>query len=612
MTPQPGLALDDLFRLRWLGRPQISPDGLLVALIETTLDPSRDRMSRRAVIRTSTPGDGPERPVSGADAAGIAWSPDGSSLAVAGEDGLWIHPASGGAGRRLAAAASDEPDWSPDGGRIAVCVKDGSHPYVQVHYIEQGVTRSVETSGRAAQPRWSPDGRSLGFLSEGRLWVTTSSLDGGRRGVPLPVEQALSFTWSPDGTRVAVLGRVDADLVDVGLSLWTVALGNGGNRRLNGPTDAALGSAVRGDDPRGTGPPALCWSPATGRIYVESVERGRGPLCWFAADGQRSGRLLDGEHACLEPAVSPAGLVAAVVTGPTSPGEIWIVDERSGESHQSTHAGAEVAQRALATRQIRISHEGEELDGWLTGGTEGWPALIVNVHGGPYYAVGWRFTFEVQRLAATGASVLTVNPRGSSGRGDAFAAANRGDWGGVDAGDIEAAVDGVVAKMGFDRERVALWGVSYGGFMTQWLLSRSRRFCTAVSENGISDFVRIWDEQPASRPLWTLALGGTPNTSILFDDRSPIRRAYDVLTPLLLVHAEEDESCPLSQSLHMYQVLRDLGASVELIRLPGEGHLVNLVGRPSSRLRRAGAVDRWLARTLYGADPDRHEGEVRR
>jgi dipeptidyl aminopeptidase/acylaminoacyl peptidase len=93
-------------------------------------------------------------------------------------------------------------------------------------------------------------------------------------------------------------------------------------------------------------------------------------------------------------------------------------------------------------------------------------------------------------------------------------------------------------------------------------------------------------------------MGGTPDDTDRFDRRSPVRAAQRISAPLLLVHAEQDENCPIGQSEQMLGALRSRGADAELVRLPGEGHLVNVTGRPSSRLRRARAVDRWLDRTL--------------
>jgi dipeptidyl aminopeptidase/acylaminoacyl peptidase len=322
-------------------------------------------------------------------------------------------------------------------------------------------------------------------------------------------------------------------------------------------------------------------------------------LAWFDAAGDH-GLLLDGDHVCLSPSLSDNGRLATVVCGPDGPGDIWVSDEIGIDPQKVTDVDAETIDLMAPTRQFRIEHDGVAIDAWLTGHRHNTPApLVVNVHGGPYYAVGWRFTFEVQRLAGLGAMVLTLNPRGSSGCGDGFATAIRGDWGGVDAMDVNAVIDLVAANPDVDDSRIAAWGVSYGGWMVEWLLVNSTRFRTGISENGISDFHTLWVGRPDRRAFWELALGGPPSASDRYVERSPVSGVAKVTTPLLLVHAEEDENVPIEQSEQLTAALSRAGADVELVRLPGEGHLVNLIGRPSSRMRRADAVDRWLDRTLF-------------
>jgi dipeptidyl aminopeptidase/acylaminoacyl peptidase len=212
------------------------------------------------------------------------------------------------------------------------------------------------------------------------------------------------------------------------------------------------------------------------------------------------------------------------------------------------------------------AEDGTAVDAWLTAAPGPAPRpLLVNVHGGPHGAVGWRFTAETQRMAARGYAVLTLNPRGSQGYGEDFARAIRDDWGGVDWSDVLAAADTASRLRTVDGSRAAIWGVSYGGFMAMWAVTRTGRFAAAVSENGRSDLVGAWDR---------------------------------VTTPLMLIHAQDDQVCPVAQSERARAALRALGREVELVRIPGEGHLMNLVGRPSSRQRRADAIDRFLAAAL--------------
>jgi dipeptidyl aminopeptidase/acylaminoacyl peptidase len=602
-----GLVARDLFGLRWLGSPRISPDGTRVAYIESALDEEADRTRHRVGLVAVASGrtrwiDGIPEPTD------AAWSPDGSALALSTASGLWVGAADGGRARQVAPGSVSEATWSPDGGRLAYtsapaddsAATAGPAGRIRVVGLAGSDPRLVGQAGAAWHPRWSPDGRSLAFLADDQPWRISADLSGSPARIRTPAAVTTAFEWSPDSSAVACLGRRDRDLIDVGQRLWVVDAASGSARELPCRGGASLGSPVRGDDPRGTAGPAICWSGRTGRIYLEASVHGRGPLVWLAPTSAESGTLLDGEHACLSPSLSRVGSLAVVICGPAGPGDIWVVGEDGGRAVRLTAADDEVAARAAPTAHTLVQRDGAAIDAWLTGSAAGGTApLVVSVHGGPYYSVGWRFTFEVQRLAARGALVLTLNPRGSAGCGDDFATGIRGDWGGADAADITAAVDAVATRRDIDDARIAICGVSYGGFMAQWLLTQSGRYRTGISENGISDFRGMWQADPGRRAFWRLAMGGAPDTSDRYDQRSPLRSADRIRAPLLLVHAELDKTCPIAQSTWMLDALRLAGVGAELVTLPGEGHLINVTGRPSSRLLRARTVDHWLDRTLF-------------
>ncbi|WP_433087251.1 S9 family peptidase [Dactylosporangium sp. CA-052675] len=615
--------------LRWLDDPRLSPAGDRVAYVERALDHTGDAVTSRVGVVPA--GGGPTAWFG--EGAAPRWSPDGHRLAVCRGAALWLVDTATGAARRLAASdggQATEPAWSPDGTRLAfthvalVESPDGSRvDGLPGLYRRHRRIRVVDDRGRplwtvaddAYGPQWSPDGARLGFLTT-RFGTRPDLCHVGAAAGPGPVTRVTDgagpvrgFAWSPDGRRLAYLGHRHGDAGDVNLRLWLT------DRAGNAPADLTaawvhgLGNPVRGDDPRGTGDAPVVWSAATGRIYAEVAVGGRGPLAWFAPASGTDGLAFDGAHACLSPTAG-GGRVAFVRSDAANPGDIHVADEASGRSRAVTDANPGAARRALPTAPLSVrAGDGVAIDAWLTvaPGDASRP-LLVNVHGGPHGAVGWRYTAEVQRLAARGYAVLTLNPRGSQGYGEAFATAIRGDWGGTDWSDVCAAVDAATALPTVDPRRTAIWGVSYGGFMTQWAVAHSARFAAAVSENGISDFVAAWGSGAGAPASWDLPMGGRPWTSSRFVDRSPLVHADRIATPLLLVHAEHDQVCPVAQSEQMHAALRTLGRDVELVRIPGEGHLMNLHGRPSSRARRAAAVDRFLDRHLCPDPPEAGTG----
>ncbi|MEV4534226.1 S9 family peptidase [Asanoa sp. NPDC049518] len=585
--------------LRWLADPRPSPDGTRVAYVERSLDPDADAVVSRVGV---VPAGGGPTVWLGAGTA-PRWSPDGRRLAVSRGDGLWLVDPATGEGRELARQGGGEVTeaaWSPDGQLLAIArsalvdALDGirvdglpglyrRHRRVQVVDV-YGRPRWT-LPGDAHSPQWS--GERIGFLTDrfgGREDLCVATGPDRIVRVTDGAGPVRGFAWSPDGARLAYLGHRHGDAADVNLRLFLTDPG----MELTADWTYGLGNPVRGDDPRGTGAAPVVWSAASDRIYTEVSVGGRGPLAWFAPSSGRGGRVFDGPHTCLSPAVG-GGRVTFVRSDALNPGDVHVADEPTGRSRALTEANPSAVAAAAPMTPVAV----EGVDAWLTAHDGDRRPLLVNVHGGPHGAVGWRHTAEVQRLAARGYAVLTLNPRGSQGYGEAFATAIRGDWGGADWQDVTAVVNAAAALPGVDRERMAIWGVSYGGFMAQWAIAHTSRFACAVSENGISDFVAAWRS-----PFWDLPMGGAPWTSPRYVDRSPLMKADRIRTPLLLVHAEHDQVCPVAQSEQLHAALRALGRDVELVRIPGEGHLMNLHGRPSHRARRAAAVDAFLDRHL--------------
>jgi dipeptidyl aminopeptidase/acylaminoacyl peptidase len=195
----------------------------------------------------------------------------------------------------------------------------------------------------------------------------------------------------------------------------------------------------------------------------------------------------------------------------------------------------------------------------------------------------------------------SVTPSSTPGRGSAprtdrrFATAIRGGWGAADWASLERLIDAVTATPGIDAGRVAITGVSYGGYLSMWAITRSARFSAAISENVLAE----WGAEDDGGAWLDAELGGPPSECPeVYVASSPIAAADRIRTPLLLIHTDLDRNCPIGQSEQMLAALRSLGRDVEFVVIRGEGHLMNLTGRPSRRLARARAVDRWLGRYL--------------
>jgi dipeptidyl aminopeptidase/acylaminoacyl peptidase len=222
---------------------------------------------------------------------------------------------------------------------------------------------------------------------------------------------------------------------------------------------------------------------------------------------------------------------------------------------------------------------------------------VLLVHGGPYTAWGEAFNSDARVLCEAGFGVLLVNPRGSRGYGWEFATAIDGDWGNLDYLDLMAAVDHAVEKRWADPDRLGVAGVSYGGFMTAWMVSHTHRFKAAVCENGVTNFVSMYGTSDVGLSYLPEALGGAPHECIdTYMHCSPITTMHTAVTPTLVISGDSDHRCPPEQSLQLYATLKRAGCETELLVLPDSAHVGSVYGSMAARrAQNEGLVD-WMLR----------------
>ncbi len=265
---------------------------------------------------------------------------------------------------------------------------------------------------------------------------------------------------------------------------------------------------------------------------------------------------------------------------------------------------------ALAGRYVAEPHRldytscGLNLRGWVLlpeGFTpkKKYPAVL-DVHGGPRCAYGETFFHEMQLWTARGFVVFFTNIKGSDGRGDAFADI-RGDYGGTDYQNLMDFTDAVLkAYPNIDPARVCETGGSYGGFMTNWIVTHTDRFCCAASQRSISNWISmsfISDIGPYFGPDQCAGKGlfGEENTAKLWD-HSPLKYAENAKTPTLFIHSEEDYRCPLPEGMQMMQALTAAGAETRMVVFKGENHELSRSGKPKHRIRRLKEITEWFER----------------
>jgi dipeptidyl aminopeptidase/acylaminoacyl peptidase len=226
---------------------------------------------------------------------------------------------------------------------------------------------------------------------------------------------------------------------------------------------------------------------------------------------------------------------------------------------------------------------------------------VVDVHGGPLGAWAPAPHLEVSLLVARGYRVVLPNIRGSATYGGAWVRPQLGDWGGVDAADVHAALDHVIELGLADPDRLGVLGLSYGGFMVNWLVGTSDRFRAAVSENGVTNQVSDWANSDTGPEYSRSALLGdplSPEGVAKLWRQSPLRHIADIRTPLLLLQAEADLRCPPHDNEQLFIALRNLGRTVEYVLYPDEYHVFSSSGRPDRRIDRQTRMLDWFDRYL--------------
>jgi acylaminoacyl-peptidase len=247
--------------------------------------------------------------------------------------------------------------------------------------------------------------------------------------------------------------------------------------------------------------------------------------------------------------------------------------------------------------------DGFVVDGWVmrpAGYVPGsaYPAIL-NIHGGPKGAFGDIFFHEMQYWAGQGYFVLYCNPRGSSGKGNAFAEL-RGAYGTYDYDDLMRFTDLCLERYpDIDQARLGVTGGSYGGFMTNWIIGHTSRFKAAASQRSISNWI---------------SFAGTSDIGYLFAEdqiaasvedapeklwwHSPLRCARRAVTPTLFIHSDEDYRCWIAEGYQMFTALRKRGVDTRMCVFHGENHELSRSGKPQHRLRRLSEITAWFDQRL--------------
>jgi dipeptidyl aminopeptidase/acylaminoacyl peptidase len=627
--------------MRDVSDPQVSPDGEWVAYTVSTLDVEKDRADKD-VWMTSWDGQKQLRlTTSRSSERAPRWSPDGRYLAFLSDrddphevSQIWLLNRAGGEAERLTSfpGGVSEYTWAPDGKRLALIVSDpdpdtaavGTDTVQRTHrpiVIDRYQFKKDETgyldtrrdhlylfdlaARRAAiltpgayyeqAPSWSPDGRSIAFVSKRRpdfdrtdnwdLYVVEARVGASPRQLTNfdgpdmdPEWGSRPPSWSPDSRSIAYVQGGPLKLIYYAGQKLAVVPAAGGPSRVITPTID-----------RNVLSPA--WSP-DGRSILFLLEDDRvTSVSRVPATGGSVQPVTKGRRFVSDFSMSRDGKVAVLASTPGEPAEVFAV-EGDGLRGLSRQNDAWLAGVKLApVQEISFkSKDGTPINGFLIRPVDHQPGTrvptVLWIHGGPVYQFSAEFDFLFQLLAADGFAVVAANPRGSSGRGEKFALGIWADWGNKDAQDVIAGVDYAISQGIADPNRLGVGGWSYGGILTNQVIARDQRFKAATSGAGLSNALAGYGTDQYVREYE--AELGTPwsNTEAWMRVSYPFYHADKIVTPTLFLCGDQDFNVPLLNSEQMYQALRSLGRETQLVIYPGEHHAIRKPSYQRDRLQR--------------------------
>ncbi len=434
------------------------------------------------------------------------------------------------------------------------------------------VRQITETRGCEYEPVWSPDGKWIAYTATRRevttidsvaedkhLWITSASGDE-RREISKELDRRVRGPrWDRASRRLFFLAGDQGNT-----TIFTVGVDGGKVERLSIFTlRGEVGAAFN------VGSPGFSAQPTSELVQAKAFQISSFSFANRILTVTRGGTQAD----YLLP-------MALTIATPDQPGELWLsLGTPTPLRRLSAHNdGFKRSVELIQSEEIKFkSFDGTTIQGWLIKPI-GWRAdrsypLILSIHGGPHGMFSAVFNVAFQVYAAKGYAVLYLNPRGSTGYGQKFSDGTLNEWGGGDYKDLMAGVDEVLRRHSWiDRDRLGVTGGSYGGFMTNWIITQTPRFKAAVASASVSNLISFYSTS-LYQDLIHAEFGSFPwdNYEQLWQ-WSPLRYVRQAQTPTLFIHGELDHDVHITQAEEMYMALKRRGVETVLVRYPREGH----------------------------------------
>jgi dipeptidyl aminopeptidase/acylaminoacyl peptidase len=631
-----GVTPEDYYAFQSLNDPHFSPNGEQVAYVVTVIDRRQNRRFSSIWV-TSIDNSSTPRQLTGGNYSSSSprWSPDGQAIAFVSarpstsdasetvRPQVWLLSMNGGEPRRITnfKNGAGSFQWSPDGKRL-VCLSrtgpsdsrpenrersdvrhythisykfndtgwfDDKHSHLFVVDVASGNSKQITTGDDwdDTDPQWSPDSSRIAFVSN----RTGKLLDGDRNTdvFVIPAEGGAltkisdhtepdnSPRWSPDGKSIAFLGNVQES------SHPKIFLASSA-----GNTASTL--TVNGLD---LIPTNLSWAENGRALYFESGIKGETHVFRVNIATKDWKQVTLGARAVRNFEISDKTQKMIFLANTFKDlDDLYVVSLGSevgeGSGKRLTNLNDTLWKELELMHVERLTYKGA--DGWDVDGffvkPRGWREgtkypMILNIHGGPagMYGVDWYHEFQV--YAARGWAVFFTNPRGSTGYGEKFERGIKNEWGGKDYVDVMNGVEAVLKKYDWiDREKLGVTGGSYGGFLTNWIVGHTNIFKAAVTLRSVTNFISDEGTRDGAYGHKRDFDGHLFEKFELYWDRSPLKYAKNVKTPILILHSDNDLRVPLEQGEQWFRALKLYGATAEFVVFPRENHNLTRTGEP--------------------------------
>ena len=637
------LSIEAILNLKQVGDVEVSPDEKWAAYTVSSVDTTKDKSNTQIWMVSTSGGDPIPMTSKEYSASSPKWSPDGKYLSFMAQKGektktqVWNLNRWGGEAQQVTKTKQGVTgyEWSPDGKRLLLVLKDPKpadltkdtkddekplpHVIDRIHfkqdysgyldrrrnhlyvYTPGDSTATQITSGDFddREPAWSPDGKSIAFVSnrsndpdlsyDDNIWIV--SADNTDKGATLkqvttnPLSEG-SPSWSPDGKMITYTTTVNESAVPFATEHLAIISANGGKATLlTEEIDRNISKPKFSKD----GKTILC-------ILEDSGER---QLASIATSGKGFTRMVKGKLTLRDYAIGNSSIYTLQSYG-DKPADVYKLQNSQLTQLTKTNDALLNGIQLGTFEKVRFnSKDGTPIEGFTLKPDSFDPSkkypLILWIHGGPQSQFSYNFENTTPfYFAANGYVVLMVNPRGSTGYGEDFCKAIYADWGNKDYDDVMAGVDYMIDQGFIDKEKLGVGGWSYGGILTNYIITKSDRFKAAISGASLG-IIRANFGHDHYIKWYNKEFGMPWESKDLWERLSPFNEVEKIVTPTLWMGGAVDWNVPIVNSEQMYLAMKTLGRDTQLVVYPNEHHGIRRPSFIKDRLQRfVGWFDKYL------------------